>query len=487
MNRNKSMRNSTISSMIWKFLERIVAQAISLIVSIIIARIIDPSAYGVVSLVTIFFVFSDVIIAGGLNTALIQKKECDELDYSSVFWASLIFSIIIYLLLFAFAPLISNLYNQPILISIIRVMGLVLPVYAAKSIVCAYISATLQFKKFFFATIGGTVLSGMIGIFLATKGYGAWALVAQQVINTAVDTLLLYLTTKLKIHFKMSLIKIKKLFGYGWKILVSSLINTLYNEIRPLFIGAKYSAADLSYYSKGNSFPSLISTTTTNTLSAVLFPVLARFQDDKEALLKYTRLFIKIASFLVFPLMLGLFATSDNLISVLLTDKWIEASYYVKIFSLSSMFNMINIGNCETIKAMGRSDIYLIIEIIKKTAYFFIIGSYLVFRKSARDLAAASIFCTVVAVAVNTFPNRKLIDYKYSDQLFDIFPNLITAIIMCMFVWFIGKINIDKTVLLITQIIIGGFIYLVLNLIIKNESMNYLVSYIKDLCFKNTK
>ncbi len=477
----KTIKQKAISSMIWKFLERIAAQSISLAVSIVIARILDPSTYGTVGLVAIFFTFADIIISGGLNTALIQKKDADEEDYSSVFWVSVLLSLFAYFALFFLAPTISNIYKQPTLTSIIRIMGMVLPVYAAKSIVCAYISSNLQFKKFFFATISGTIVSGVVGIIMALKGFGAWALVAQQVTNTIVDTIILYISTKITIRLKVSYIRLKQLFNYGWKILLTSIINTIYNEIRPLVIGVKFSTADLSYYKKGNSIPSLITATTTSTLSAVLFPVLSEYQNDKETLLKYTRRFMQVASFFVFPLTLGLFVVSDNLILVLLTDKWREAAIYMKIFSVSSMFSMINIGNCETIKAMGRSDIFLIMEIIKKVFYFIIIGVFIICSDSAIILAVASLLCTLVAVVVNTVPNRKLISYKYKDQIIDILPNLITAIIMSISVYMVGKIDFDALPLLALQVFSGMIIYILLNMLIGNKSFSFCLSFLKEM------
>lgn len=192
-------------------------------------------------------------------------------------------------------------------------MGITIIINGVKSVVCAYVSSTLQFKKFFYATLGGTIGSGLVGIAMAYKGFGAWALVSQQMINSFIDTIILIIVTHYKFSFYFSFSRAKALFSYGWKILVSALINTTYNQIRPLVIGIKFTAADLSFYSKGESFPQLITSTTTDTLSAVLFPVMSKIQEDKELLLKYKRLFIKVASFLVFPLMLGLFAIAELL------------------------------------------------------------------------------------------------------------------------------------------------------------------------------
>lgn len=486
MEDNTNLKNRAVSSAFWKFLERVCAQGISLIVSIILARILVPKDYSVVSVIAIFFAFANVIISGGLNAALIQKKETEPEDYSTVLLVSVLISFGIYLILFFTAPLIAKAYDQEILTKIIRIMSLILPVNAIKSIYCAYISSTLQFKKFFFATLGGTIISGFVGITMALKGFGAWALVAQQMTNAVIDTIILICIAKLRIVFRFSFPRLRILFKYGWKVFVSSLINTAYYQSRPLFIGLRFSSIDLSYYSKGSSFPNLISETTTNTLSAVLFPVLSKSQDDKEKLLNWTRRFIKTTSFIAFPCMLGLFAVSDNFILVLLTEKWIEASYYIKIFAITGMFSMIHIGNCETIKAMGRSDIFLKMEIIKKTSYFAVLALFMVFSKDPHVLALSGFATTAIALTVNSIPNTRLINYRFRDQAKDIVVNLLPAVIMCVCVYFMGYIPLGiRWLLLIIQVLSGIIIYMSICIITKNESLYFLIDLLKN--FKKTK
>lgn len=484
---DSELKSKTISGIFWKLLERIGAQVVSLIVSIIIARILLPSDYSVVSLITIFFTFANVLISGGLNTALIQKQDADAEDYSSVLIVSVVISIILYIIFFFTAPYIAKVYKADSLILIIRIMGLTLPITAVKSIWCAYISATLQFKKFFFATLGGTIFSAIVGIVLALKGAGPWALIAQQMTNTVIDTIILIFTTKLKLKFHISWIKLKSLLKYGWKILLSSLIGTAYNALVPLAIGIKYTDEDLSFYAKGNSFPSLISSTTTNTLSAVLFSTLSKFQDDKVALLKYTRQFIRLTSFIAFPMMLGLLAVSENFVIVVLTEKWLNAVPYIKIFCIAYMFEMVHVGNCETIKAIGRSDVYLVMEIIKKIGYFISIILFLFFTNSPQQLALAFWVCTTIALIVNSIPNRKLLGYKWKYQLLDLLPNLITAVIMCFCVHMIGKLQINVYLLLFIQVFAGVLIYFSLNVLIKNQNLYYILSYFKERKHKHEK
>ena len=475
----QNIKKKVVSGAVWKFAERIIAQAISLIVSIIIARLLDPSEYGVVSIVTVFFAFANVIISGGLNTALIQKKEADKDDYNTVFTISFILSIVLYGLLFFTAPLIAKIYKQPILTSIIRVLGFSLPIYALKSVVCAFISANLQFRKFFFATLGGTIFSAVIGITLAIKGFGAWALVAQQLSNTAIDTLILFMVTRLRLSFKIVFDKLKGLFRYGYKILLSSILGVTINQINPLFIGLKYTSADLSFYTKGRSFPETLSSSITYTISAVLFPALSKYQDDKERLLQYTRLYMKVASFVVFPVMLGFAGIAENFVLVLLGDKWLPAVYYIQIVSIATMFDIVAAGNCETIKAMGRSDVFLKIEIIKKVGYFITLILFLLFSNSPQVLAISLLVCTVIQVVVNSIPNRMLIGYKSIQQIMDIFPNFVNAFIMFFVVMIVGKIQMNAIALLVLQIFIAGIVYLLIGIISKNKSISILLNTIK--------
>lgn len=475
----RSIKTKILINVLWKFSERLIAQFVSLVVTIILARMLSPEDYGVVGVVTIFLTFANIIISSGLNIALIQKQDADSEDYSSVLFLSVFLSICMYIVLFFYAPKISILFTQPLLTPILKVIGLILPINAIKSVIYSYVASNMQFRKFFFGTIGGLSVSAIVGISLAANGYGAWALVAQQMTSIISDTLILLFLTHIPLVPRISYIKLKMLFRYGWKILITSIIGTLFTEISPMFIGLKYSSADLAHYSKGRSFPNLLSSTITSTVAAVLFPVLVTFQDNKETLLRYTRLFIRLTSYLTFPVMLGLFAVSDTFIVVLLTEKWLPASPYIRIFCIVSMFDVIHVGNCETIKAMGRSDIYLIMEIIKKTGYFITIGFFLTFSHSPKTLAYAYIICTLIAIIVNSIPNKQLIGYRYYDQIADLLPNFIEACLMCLIVYFIGILFDDPNLKLGVQVISGIFSYIFLSFVFRNSSMLYLLDYLQ--------
>lgn len=471
---NKSeIKKKTFSGVFWKLMERIIAQGITFIVSLVIARILSPTEYSIVGIVTVFFNFANVFIIGGLNTALIQKKNVDALDYSTVLYESLFASVIIYVILFFCAPIISDIYNQEMLVDMIRIMGLSLPITAIQSVWCSFISTKLLFKKFFFATLGGSIISGVVGLYMALNSYGVWSLVAQQMTNIIIDTMILVASTRIGLMLRFSWKRFKNLFSYAWKIFVSSLIGTTYTEISPLVIGIKFRPSDLSFYTKGKEFPYMLSATATSTISSVLFPVLAKFQDDKKRILDYTRLYVKLASFVCFPIMLGFFAVSENFVYVVLTDKWLPAVYYIRVFCVCSMFDVVAIGNCETIKAIGRSDVYLIIEIIKKTGYFVTLFLFIICSDSAHTLALAYVVCTVIQVIVNSIPNIRLIDYGIKNQIVDLLPNLIASIIMCVITVVLGKIFPLGLMALGIQIVVGMAVFLLICVASKNRSFYY--------------
>ncbi len=481
---NSQLKKSAFTGMLWKLAERIGAQGVTLLISIILARLLTPDDYSVVGVVNVFFAFCNVFIVGGFNSALIQKKNADEKDYSSVLFVSLGISGILYAAIFFSAPWIAGLYHKPLLVPVFRVMGICLIIDAVKAILYAYVSNQLQFKKFFFATLCGTVTSATVGIVMATAGFGPWALVAQKMVSSIADTLVLALTSKFRIKLQVSFRRIKRLFSYGWKIFVATIISTIYDQCNPLIIGLRFSTVDLSFYSKGQSFPLALNSALDGALSSVLFPVMSKVQDDATAVLGYTRKFMRTASYVIFPVMVGFLAVSDSFITVLLTDKWQGASIYIKIFCITYMFNIIQNGNLQTIRAIGRSDIILKLEIIKKSLYFLVILTAILLAKAPYWLAVATIVNTAIAIVVNTTPNRKLIGYKLRLQAMDLLPNLLLAIIMGAAVYALNFLQMNALVKLIVQCICGVAVYVGLSILTKNDNFNFLLKTLGKYIFK---
>lgn len=476
---------SMLSNLIWRFLERSGAQIIQFIVSIILARILAPEAYGTIALVIVIAQISQVFVDSGLGNALIQKKDVDDLDFSSVFYFNLIWCLMIYSFIFIISPYIALFYKDQSLTWIIRVLCLTVVISGLKNVQQAYVSRTMQFKKFFFATIWGTILSAIVGILLALMGKGVWALVAQKVINIGVDTLVLWFTVKWRPKFIFSFTRLKLLISFGWKLLVSSLLDTIYGNIRQLIIGKMYSKSDLAYYNQGDQFPNLVVCNINTSIDSVLLPALSMKQDDSSIVKCMTRRAIQISTYIMAPLMIGLCFTSYNVVSLVLTEKWLPCVPYLQIFCISYLFYPIHTANLNAIKAMGRSDLFLKLEVIKKVVGMIILLFSMKFGVMA--MALSSLISTFISIIINSWPNKRLLDYYFLDQLKDMFPSLLLAFLMGIVVYLVNFINVPVIISLILQVIIGGCVYILLSIVTKNESYIYIFDIIKSYLVKSKK
>lgn len=466
------VKKTTISNFIWRFAERCGAQIVTFIVSIVLARLLDPSVYGTVALVTVFTTILQVFIDSGLGTALIQKKDADDLDFSSVFYFNLVMCLMLYGVMFFCAPFIASFYKDESLTAIVRVVSITLIISGVKGIQQAYVSRHMLFKRFFFSTIGGTIASAFIGIMMAYAGYGVWALVIQQLSNMTVDTLILWITVKWRPKKMFSWKRLKELFSFGWKLLCSSLIDTVYTNIRSLIIGKMYSAADLAYYNQGEKFPKLIVGNINSSIDSVLLPTMSNAQDDKERVKNMTRRAIKTSTYIMAPLMMGLAFCAEPIVKLVLTDKWLECVPYMRIFCITYMFYPIHTSNLNAINALGRSDLFLKLEIEKKIVGIVLLLSTMWFGVKA--MAYSLLVSCMLSQMINSGPNKKLLGYGYLEQLKDILPGILLALGMGVCVYFIEYIQMPTILTLIVQVAVGGTIYVSLSKIFKLDSFEYL-------------
>lgn len=466
------------SNFIWRFAERCGAQLVTFIVSIVLARILTPSDYGTIALVTVFITILQVFIDSGLSTALIQKKDADDLDFSSVFYFNFVICIILYLIMFVSAPLIADFYKESSLVSIVRVISLTLIISGVKGVQQSYVSRHMLFKRFFFSTLGGTIFSAVLGIIMAYAGFGVWAIVFQQLSNNAIDTLILWITVKWRPIKKFSWSRLKNLLSFGWKMLASSLLDTIYNNLRNMIIGKLYTSADLAFYNQGDKFPKLIVTNINTSIDSVLLPTMSNEQDNHVRVKDMTRRAIKISTYIMAPLMIGLAFCAKPIVQIVLTDKWLPCVPYLQIFCISYLFWPIHTANLNAIKAMGRSDLFLKLEVIKK--FIGIILLLITMNISVMGMAYSLLISGLISQVINSWPNRYLLKYSYIDQIKDILPNIVMALIMGVFVYFINYLNLSVLVSLMIQIILGGIIYLVLSIFTKNDSFTYLINILKN-------
>ena len=503
-------KEKTIKGLFWGYLEKLGGEAVALIVSIVLARLLGPEAYGIIPLVTVFISILSVIVQGGFASALIQKKDADHKDFSTVFYFQLVLSSVLYTGMFFAAPFIADFYNNSYLTSIVRVLSLTLIIGAFNLVQHAYITKTMQFKKYFFASFTGTVVSGIVGIVLAfvitsytgNPVYGAWALVAQKLTDYLIDTVFLWFAVKWRPVPSFSFKKLKSLFSYGWKILASQFIDTIYKNLNTLIIGKAYSSSDLAYYNKGTTYPQIIMNNLNQAIQQALFPALSSHQDNTEKIKSMTRRAMKTSSYLVFPAMMGFAAIGEAFIYILLGDAWMSAVPFLWIACFNFAMWPIHTTNLQAIQAMGKSGTFLVTEIIKKISNLLFLTAgvllawNLAFENSTDSvivIALSSVFAEIVCVFVNAWPNKKIIGYGLKEQLADILPAFILSIIMGAAIFGIGFLPFEllipnafvcAVVKLLIQASAGIGLYILLSKIFRIDSFSYIKDTIKDFLKK---
>lgn len=472
-----SNKKSVTGGFAWTFAERFGAQAVSFVVSIVLARLLMPEDYGLIAIVLIFINILNAFVTSGLGASLIQKKDADEIDFSSAFHFNLLFSIFLYILIFISAPFVEDFFKVKDLCPVMRVIGLRIILTGVNAVQKAHVSRNMQFKKFFFATLFGTVLSAVVGIGMAYKGFGVWALVAQYLTNTLVDTIVLWLTITWhpKMYFRWD--RLKGLISYGWKLLASTLLSTVYVELNELVIGKAYSPGALAFYSRGKKFPAMFVTNVNSAIETVMFPFLSSVQDDNVKLKEYTRQTLRMGSFFIFPLTICMAAASKNIVLTLLTEKWIDCVIFLQLSCISYALLPINIINIQVIKAIGRSDIYLIIDVLKK-----IVGISLLLvsvKYGVIAIALAEVLSNFLGMFINVYPNRKLIDYETRQLLSDITPNMLVSLLTGAIVYSVNYLPFNSIIQLLLQIIVALVVYFACAYIFKLRTFSYVLEMIK--------
>lgn len=477
--------NTVVRNFLWRFLERCGAQGVTFIVSIVLARLLDPSVYGTIALVTVFTVIMQVFVDSGMASALIQKKDADDLDFSSVFYFNMVICTLLYLIMFLAAPFIAAFYEMPELTAVVRVLSLILIISGVKNVQQAYVSRHMMFKRFFFSTLGGTIGAAIVGIAMAYLGFGVWALVAQMLFNAAVDTMILWITVKWRPKKMFSIERLKNLFAFGWKILVSTVLDAIYNEMRQLVIGKIYTTDDLAHYNQGEKFPKLFVVNINTSIDSVLLPTLSNAQDDPAAVKAMTRRAIKTSTYIMMPLMVGLAVCGEPLVSLVLTDKWLPCVPYLRLFCFSYAFWPIHTANLNAIKAMGRSDLYLKLEIVKKVIGVIALVSTMYI--SVMAMAYSMLVTSVLSQIINAWPNKKLMNYSYLEQLKDMLPQIGLSVFMGAVVYLWQFVGLNQFLTLILQVITGVAIYLAFSKLFHIDSFEYILSAVGKLLNKGKK
>lgn len=478
-------KSIVISSFLWKFLERFSVQVSSFIISIVLARLLMPEEYGIIALVLVFINLASVIVEGGFSTALIQKQEYNNKDFSTVFWISICVSIVLYIIIYISSPIISQFYKNPELVDVIRIISISVLFGAINSVQRAYISKMMLFDKLFKSSFISVVISGIIGIVLAYRGFGVWALVVQYVLSQFLNSVILWIIVKWRPLLIVSYSSFKSLYDYGWKILLTNLMVSVFVNIRSLLIGHYFSPNALAFFDKGKQFPSMLMENINSSIQTILLPVLSEQQNNRERLKIMLRRTIKTSALFIFPMMVGLIICSDSIIHILLTDKWMGAAKFLQIFSIAFMLMPIQIANMEAIKALGYSSITLKLESHKKILEIIVL--IVSFMGGVEGIAWGVVVYNGLCLLINLYPCKKILNYGYFEQLRDILPILIISVLMGLCVFLVGNLfdTINAVALIIIQVLIGIFVYTYLCFQFRLETFMYLYStakqYVKNL------
>lgn len=484
----QGIKKNVISGFFWKAAESGGDQLITFLISIVLARLLGPEKYGTMSVMLIFITIANVIIQNGFQTALIQKKEISEADLSSVFWVGLLISAVLYAVIFCSAPVTAEFFGDPEITRMLRVLSLLLFTGSVVSVEMAIVARRMSFGMQCRATILADAVSGAIGIAAAVGGLGTWALILQQLIKNAALMVFLYMSLGWKPGLAVSAERIGALFSYGWKVLVSGLIDTIYTNLYTPVISKLYNPAMVGYYNRGNQFPQVIVNSMAQTMQAVMLPAFARTQTDTETARKMLRRAIKLSSFVMFPMMFGITATAEPLIRLLLGEEWLPAVPLLRLCCLSYSVWHLHVANLQAINANGRSDIYLKLEIIKKLIGVAVL--ILSVRMGIMGMIFMKALVDYITTFINAYPNKSIIGYGPASQWRDIMPEFVMSALMAAAVYGLqqllsgsGIINAEAgagaALMLAVSAAAGVVIYAAAALLLKTESCRYLIETAK--------
>ena len=463
--------NSIAASMIYKTMERFSSMAFQMIVQIVIARILSPDDYGIVAMMAVFINVASIFINTGFNSAVIQKKDAGKNDYSTALLINLLIGISLYLILFFSAPTISSFYHQPKLVATLRVLGLILPIGSISSIQSAIAIREMLFRKLFICNIFGSVVSGLAGIVAAICGLGYWALIIQQLTCVLVITMALTVKASWEPSLAFDRKSAKEMFSFGWKMLAAGLLNSIYNELNSLIIGRKYSSSDLAFYSKGKTFPATLSHGVDSALQSVSLSVFSKKQTDKKALFQLLHKTLVSNSYILMPSLLLLGIIAEPLILILLTEKWLPIVPYMQICCFTFAFHPMASIDMQVIAAVGRSDMRLKLEFIKKPIGLLLVILAIPYGPMAIAISAA--ITSIVSLIIGIIACSKIVGYSFEAHFRDVLPIIVLSVCSIVPVYFIHYVVTNNCVLLLAQCTIAVSLYILGSHVFKTEGVKY--------------
>lgn len=475
-----SLKTKTISSLFWKLFERGGNAVIQLVVQVVMARLLSPDEFGALAIMLVLINFGNVIVLSGLNTALVQSSSTDEDDCSTVFWLSFGLSILMYAAVFVVAPLLADFYQIAALTSTLRVLALLFLINAFNSVQVAIVQRALEFRIIFFATIASILTSGFIAIASAIMGAGLWALVLQQLIYQIVNCVVLAGQVRWIPRIVFRTKKAKNLFSFSWKLLVSGLLDQGYQGLSDLVIGKQFSASSLGLVSQGKKYPHAIGTMLNGAIQPVMLSAVAHVQDDIDYVKRLVRRALKTSSYLIIPSMTLFAVVAEPIVRLLLGEQWLPAVPFLQMYCVIYMLLPIHTSNLQALNGMGRSDLFLKLELIKKaySIVFILVGAF-VFQ-NVYVLVGSYILSGVISTFVNAWPNRKVIGYSYIEQVKDICPAFLLAAVSAAVALPIGMLALPDIATILLQAAVMAACYLGLSKFFKVEALDYLLATAKE-------
>ena len=474
-------QNSIASGISWKLIERFSVQIVRFVLQILLARILDPEHYGSLALLLVFTTLANVFIQKGFSSSLIQDKNVSDEDYSSVFWVTLGIAGIAYIVVWSLAPLVDVIYSQPELIEPLRILALLLFPGALNSVHQSKLSREMDFRKVFITNVGGVLVAGAVSIALAYMGWGLWSLVIQSVLSTTMTCILLCLMSNWKIRRVCDWKRVKKLFSFGWKLLVSELLDTLYQDLYSLVMGLRFDNEILGYFNRGKQFPQFVVTSANSTVQSVMLPAMSRQQDDLDRLKRMMRDSVSLSSYVLFPVMAGLAGVAEPLVEVVLTEKWLPCVPYMQIYCFALAFLPVHAGCLQGINAVGRSDLFLKMSVIKTICSLAALVAAVALFESPIAIAQVTVFTALAHCVVNAVPCRKYIGYQYREQLADLLPASVLSAIMLGAVCMTGTLALPAMKLILVQIAVGVAVYVFLSAVFRLKAFCQLWQYVKAI------
>ncbi|MGU8462522.1 lipopolysaccharide biosynthesis protein [Clostridium perfringens] len=475
-----SLRKKTMSGLFWTFSETVLNQGIQFLIQIFLARLLLPEEFGLIGMVTVFIAVSNSIIDSGFTNALIREKNITQEDYSTVFYFNLLTSVILYILLYILSPQISLFFNQPKLINILRILAITLIINSFSIIQRTILTKRINFKVQMNINIVSSLVSGIIAVLLAFKGFGVWSLVFRTIIMQTMQSILLCIFNHWKPSLVFSVKSFNKLFSFGWKLLVSGLIDTLYNNLYYLIIGKIYSPVDLGYYTNAQKLRDVAATSISTSVQKVTYPVLSEIQNDKDELINAYRKIIKNSVYITFPIMIGLSSVARPLIMLLFGNNWINSIEYFQILCIAGMLYPLHAINLNILQVKGRSDLYLRLEIVKKVISLILISIAIFSNLGVISLIWIMVVNSVISFFINSYYSKDIIGYSTTEQIRDILPILFISIMMGIVTLLFGKIVLfNNLIKLIVQVSLGSVIYISLSCLLNIEEFNTMLDIFK--------